>query len=114
MQLQGKQLIGSSLSAEGKESFQSLNPATGEKMPTQFIHATKDELEKACELARNAFAVYRKKSGAEKAAFLEKIAEEIENTGDVLVQTACAETGLPAGRIQGERGRTTGQLRLFA
>ncbi|WP_138476588.1 aldehyde dehydrogenase (NADP(+)) [Dyadobacter bucti] len=114
MQLQGKQLIGSSLSAEGKESFQSLNPATGEKMPTQFIHATKDELEKACELARKAFAVYRKKSGAEKAAFLEKIAEEIENTGDVLVQTACAETGLPAGRIQGERGRTTGQLRLFA
>ena len=25
-----------------------------------------------------------------------------------------AETGLPEGRVRGERGRTTGQLRMFA
>ena len=31
-----------------------------------------------------------------------------------MVERACAETGLPAVRIQGERGRTVNQLKLFA
>ena len=34
--------------------------------------------------------------------------------GDELVERAVEETGLPRGRIEGERGRTCGQLRLFA
>lgn len=114
MNLEGKQLIGASSSAEGESTFQALNPATGEKLPTQYYKATKAELESAAQKAQSAFKIYRKKSGIEKALFLDKIAEEIENIGDDLVQIATAETGLPAGRIQGERGRTTGQLRLFA
>jgi NADP-dependent aldehyde dehydrogenase len=114
MNLLGKQLIGVSVSAEGESTFQAFNPTTGEKLPTKFHKATKEELETAAQKAQAAFKVYRKKSGSEKAAFLEKIAEEIEAIGDDLVQIATAETGLPAGRIQGERGRTTGQLRLFA
>jgi 2,5-dioxopentanoate dehydrogenase len=114
MNLEGKQLIGVSSSAEGESTFQALNPATGEKLPTQYYKATKAELESAAQKAQAAFKIYRKKSGIEKALFLDKIAEEIENIGDDLVQIATAETGLPAGRIQGERGRTTGQLRLFA
>jgi len=114
MILEGKQVIGNSISAEGESTFQALNPTTGEKLPTQYHKATKAELELAAQKAQAAFKIYRKKSGLEKAAFLDKIAEEIENIGDDLVQIATAETGLPAGRIQGERGRTTGQLRLFA
>jgi NADP-dependent aldehyde dehydrogenase len=114
MNLEGKQLIGSSISAEGESTFQALNPTTGEKLPTQYRKATKAELESAAQKAQAAFKIYRKKSGLEKASFLDKIAEEIENIGDDLIQIATAETGLPAGRIQGERGRTTGQLRLFA
>ncbi|WP_028666603.1 aldehyde dehydrogenase (NADP(+)) [Runella zeae] len=114
MSLQGKQIIGFALSAEGEGTFQAFNPTTGEKLPTRFYRATRNELEQAAQKAQDAFQIYRKKSGIEKAAFLEKIAEEIENIGDKLVQMATAETGLPAGRIQGERGRTTGQLRLFA
>lgn len=114
MILEGKQVIGNSISAEGESTFQALNPTTGEKLPTQYHKATKAELELAAQKAQAAFKIYRKKSGLEKASFLDKIAEEIENIGDDLVQIATAETGLPAGRIQGERGRTTGQLRLFA
>ncbi len=34
--------------------------------------------------------------------------------GDDLVHRACQESGLPAGRIQGERGRTVNQLKMFA
>jgi alpha-ketoglutaric semialdehyde dehydrogenase len=114
MDLKGKQIIGASLSAEGDEFFQVINPASGETLPTKFSHATENELELACQKASIAFGIYRKKSGQEKAAFLDKIAEEIENIGDDLVTIATSETGLPAARIQGERGRTTGQLRLFA
>ncbi|AEI52240.1 aldehyde dehydrogenase (NADP(+)) [Runella slithyformis] len=114
MNLEGKQLIGFTVSSEGESVFQAPNPSTGETLPTQFHKATKAELESAAQKAQAAFKVYRKKSGIEKAIFLEKIAEEIEAIGDDLVQIATAETGLPAGRIQGERGRTTGQLRLFA
>lgn len=114
MTLLGKQLIGSGVSAEGTDTFQALNPTTGEKLPTKFHKATVAELELAAEKAQAAFQVYRKKSGIEKAVFLEKIAEEIEGIGDALVEMATSETGLPAGRIQGERGRTAGQLRLFA
>ena len=34
--------------------------------------------------------------------------------GEQITSIGTTETGLPAGRLEGERGRTTGQLRLFA
>ena len=49
-----------------------------------------------------------------RAAFLEAIAEQIAALGDALIERAMAETGLPRARLEGERGRTIGQLRLFA
>ena len=96
------------------ESFQGINPATGESLPGFFQEATPDEVAQACEQATEAFGEYRKKSGAEKALFLEQIAVEIEALGDELLTRAQAESGLPLPRLTGERGRTTGQLRLFA
>ncbi|WP_452039075.1 aldehyde dehydrogenase family protein, partial [Aidingimonas halophila] len=50
----------------------------------------------------------------DRATFLETIASEIEAIGDQLTERGVAETGLPEARLQGERGRTCGQLRLFA
>ena len=96
------------------DSFQGINPATGQLLPGHFNEATTEEVAQACEKAAVAFLEYRKKSGAEKADFLEKIADEIEAIGDELLQRAQAESGLPLPRLTGERGRTTGQLRLFA
>ena len=61
-----------------------------------------------------AFQKYRKTSGAQRAELLEKIAAEIENLGDELIKVIQSETHLPEARIIGERGRTCGQLRLFA
>ena len=96
------------------DSFQGINPATGQSLPGHFNEATTEEVAQACEKAAVAFLEYRKKSGSEKADFLEKIADEIEAIGDELLQRAQAESGLPLPRLTGERGRTTGQLRLFA
>jgi len=111
--IKGQHIIGFEQSADGTTTLPSVNPATGETLG-EFPKATPAEVDKAVAKAAAAFQVYRKKSGADKATFLEAIATEIEATGDELVTICCAETGLPTGRIQGERGRTTGQLRMFA
>ncbi|MEO6852054.1 MAG: aldehyde dehydrogenase (NADP(+)), partial [Mucilaginibacter sp.] len=111
--IEGKQIIGFEQSAEGQPILQSVNPATGETIAV-FHEASAAETDKAVLKAASAFQRYRKKSGVQKAMFLEAIAEEIMALGDELVTTCCAETALPKGRIEGERGRTTAQLKLFA
>ncbi len=72
------------------------------------------EVERACALAREAFDPYRALPLERRAAFLEAIADRIMGLGDTLIARAQAESGLPAARLQGERGRTVGQLRMFA
>lgn len=42
------------------------------------------------------------------------IADEIEARGEAITEIGTQESGLPEARLQGERGRTVGQLRLFA
>ncbi len=112
--IEGKQIIGFENIASGSEKFNSFNPATGEKLKYTFSTATTEEINTAAEKAARAFQVYRKKSGAEKAIFLETIGEEIIALGDELVTVCCQESALPKGRIEGERGRTVNQLKLFA
>ena len=107
-------LIAGTPSAEGKESLQSINPVTQKPLPEQFSIATESEVNASAILAHEAWKVYKKTSGAEKAVFLRTIAAEIEKLGDTLVKRAMEESGLPEGRIKGERGRTCNQLRLFA
>lgn len=114
MTLQGKQLIGSSAIAGTGGSFTAVNPATGDSLDPQYAGASDEQVEQACRLAEEAFDAYRETSLEERAGFLEAIAEAIENIGEPLVERAMAESGLPQARIEGERGRTCGQLRLFA
>ncbi|HEY3405452.1 MAG TPA: aldehyde dehydrogenase (NADP(+)) [Ohtaekwangia sp.] len=114
MTIEGKQIIGFEQVATGTESFQSVNPALGIKLEYRFFKATEKEVNQACEKAAAAFQVYRKKSGTDKALFLEAIANEIKALGDQLIDTCCTETALPKARIEGERGRTMNQLLMFA
>lgn len=72
------------------------------------------EVDAACQAAEEAFWTYGYSTRAERAAFLNAIADEIEERGDQITDIGTRETGLPEARLQGERGRTTGQLRLFA
>jgi len=112
--IEGKQIIGFDMVAEGTESFHSYDPATGEQLSYRFNKATSQEVNRAAEKAAEAFQVYRKKSNVEKASFLESIAECILSLGDQLIGLCCKETALPKARIEGERGRTVNQLKLFA
>ncbi|MBR9766295.1 MAG: aldehyde dehydrogenase (NADP(+)) [Rhodobacteraceae bacterium] len=79
-----------------------------------FSVGTVDLVDRACEAAEEAFAEYAASDRETRAVFLETIASEIEARGAQVTQIGTAETGLPAARLEGERGRTTGQLRLFA
>ena len=69
---------------------------------------------RACEAAEEAFASYGHSPRAERAAFLRRIADEIDARGDAITATGVRETGLPGARLDSERNRTTGQLNLFA
>ncbi len=68
----------------------------------------------ACAAAEAAFAPYAALPRVARAAFLDRIADEIDARGAAITAVGTAETGLPAARLEGERGRTVGQLRLFA
>jgi 2,5-dioxopentanoate dehydrogenase len=114
MALHGKNRIGGELSASGSNTFRALNPSTGAMLDGDFVEATPAELEKALDLAARAFPVYRKVAPEQIAAFLERIAAEIMNLGPALIDRCSAETGLPTARLEGERARTTGQLKMFA
>ena len=106
--------IGFALSAQGDERISAINPSNGETLPGRFSVATPTEADKALQIAQTAWKTYRNCTGKQKATFLRSIAEELEASGDALIQRAVQESGLPEGRITGERGRTCGQLRLFA
>lgn len=94
--------------------FHSMVAETGEPQGEPFASHGAAEVAEACAAADAAFDTYRMTGREERANFLERIAEEILAIGDSLIEAAMTETGLPRARLEGERGRTTGQLRMFA
>jgi NADP-dependent aldehyde dehydrogenase len=96
------------------EAVRGIDPATGEALEPAYGGAGPAELERACVLAQEAFDAYRETGLEERARFLEKIAGNILAIGDDLIVRAMRESGLPRARLEGERGRTVGQLKLFA
>ncbi len=96
---------------EGSATFQSA-PAIG--AARAFSVGTPAHVDAAVRAAEAAFAVYNATSRADRAAFLNRIADEIEARGPQITEIGTSETGLPAARLEGERGRTCAQLRLFA
>lgn len=71
-------------------------------------------LNKTVEAAYEAWPIFSKINDKKRGLFLRTIADEIEELGEKLIATVSQETGLPKARVTGERGRTCGQLRLFA
>lgn len=100
---------------QGSEGeVRAVNPETGETLEPAYRGATREQLDEACRLAWEAFDAYRATAPDTRAAFLERVAQNILELGEELVARTIAESGLPRPRIEGERGRTVGQLRLFA
>lgn len=106
-------IAGKKVKGSGK-TFKSQNPATLALNEGEFEIANLENVNDAVNAASKAFEIYKKVSGIKKAEFLRTIASEIEAIGDPLIHMASQESGLPHGRFKGERGRTCGQLRMFA
>lgn len=73
-----------------------------------------EAIDKIFEKSAQAFLSYRETTAKKRAAFLRAVADGIEELGPALIDTCSAETNLPAARLEGERGRTCNQLRMFA
>lgn len=114
MPVEGRLLIGSRAIQGQGAPIQGFNPAAGQALDPVFRSAGRTELEMACDLADRALDIYRETALEQRAAFLDTIASNILDLGEVLVERTVAESGLPEGRIRGERDRTVNQLRLFA
>lgn len=110
----GANIIGLAFSDRNGRSLYGVNPATGERLEPAYANASPEEVERACALAAQAAGDYARRSPKDRAAFLRRIAENLEGLGDVLIERADAETALGATRLTGERARTANQLRMFA
>ncbi|MFG6459298.1 aldehyde dehydrogenase (NADP(+)) [Roseateles sp. BYS96W] len=112
--LQGLALIGGEAVRGSGAAFQGFDPAKNEALGPDFHSVDVAQVNQACELANAAFDAFRATTDHERADFLELIAAQILALGDDLIVRAMAETGLPRARLEGERGRTVNQLKLFA
>lgn len=106
----GKHLIAGAWTA-AEETFPS-SPAHGPSH--EFAIGRVADVDAAVQEAEQAFWEYGYTSRDARAEFLNAIADEIEARAEAITDIGSQETGLPKVRLDGERGRTTVQLRLFA
>lgn len=108
-------LAGSSLPGTDSASpLRATHAATGEFLPGVFHTPGAEQTDAACQQAAAVSAAFAATLAEARAVFLESIAEELLALGAPLIERAMQESGLPQGRLEGERARTVGQLRLFA
>lgn len=113
--LTGEMLIGFRSHRGSEGDLLAFDPTAG--IPIQspvFGAGSLADVDAACRLAADAFDSYRSLPIETRARFLERVAEAIDALGSDLVERAHRETGLPVARLEGERARTTNQLKLFA
>ncbi|MEU1326819.1 aldehyde dehydrogenase (NADP(+)) [Streptomyces microflavus] len=97
-----------------RDAWYAVAAATGEPFGPPHWDASTEQVAEAARLAAADSRAFRALPPERRAAFLDACAEEIETLGDALLELAARESGLSLARLTGERGRTCGQLRLFA
>lgn len=114
MKITGQNFIAGQRLNSGKQVVYSYDASTGEALDYSFYQATTAEIDQAVQAAYVAYPQFRATLPEQRALLLESIANEIDALDEQFIAIVCQETALPKARILGERGRTTGQLRLFA
>jgi 2,5-dioxopentanoate dehydrogenase len=114
LNLRGYSIINGQSHEGNGAMFRGVDPAKGEQLEPVYHCASIADLNRAADLAEEAFVVYRKLSGRERGRFLRHIADGLEAIVPELVERANRETALPEARLKGESARTINQLRLFA
>jgi NADP-dependent aldehyde dehydrogenase len=114
MNISGEMIVGHQILRGSAGAVRAYDPAKKQDLEPEFGLATPADLARACELADAAVEPYRALPLEQRARFLETIAQRILDLGPLLIERASQESGLPTARLEGERGRTVNQLRLFA
>ena len=112
--LHGHSLIAGRHATGGEPRFRAISPLDRQPLPGEFATATETEVDEALRAAKETFVRFREAEGETRATFLETIAIEILALGDDLLDRAHQETGLTRERLESERARTVGHLRMFA
>ena len=112
--ISGYSILGGESHPASAGTFTGYDPAAGVPLEPTFHYATPEALDRAAELAEEAFVSYRNLSGKDKARFLRHIAAGLDAIAAELVERAQRETALPEARLKGELARTVNQLKLFA
>jgi len=112
--LRGTSIIGGESRTGTGAAFHGIDPATGAPLEPAYHGASLEDLNLAANLAEEAFAIFGRLGGRERARFLRRVADGIEAIVPELVERANRETALPGARLMGESARTINQLRLFA
>ncbi len=110
MEINGKNII----ACQPDTSAQAQTAFTSHAQPGTFDEASAGQIDRALIAAEQAFEVLRQLPAEQRAAFIDRVAEEILALGDELIERAHAESALPKERLTGERGRTVNQLKAFA
>ncbi|WP_143137891.1 aldehyde dehydrogenase family protein, partial [Burkholderia ubonensis] len=114
MQITGEMLIGAASVRGTAGTLRAFDPARGVELEPEYGAGDAADVDRACTLAAAAFDPFRAMPLDVRARFLETIADNLVALGDVLIARAHQESALPVARLEGERARTVGQLRLFA
>ena len=114
MQLTGNLLIGAQEVPATAGTMKALNPATNTEIEPPFAFGGAAEVDRAAQLADDAFDSYNNTSLETRAAFLERIADGLDAIAPELAQRISLESGLPVAQLAGEAAKSAIQLRQFA
>ena len=110
----GHSLIDGGLHAGDGGVFRALCARDQRELPGVFHRAGLAEVDLAMTAARRDFPAFRAVPGADRAAFLERVADILTGCEDALIERIGQEAGLPENRVRGELARTLWQLRMYA
>jgi NADP-dependent aldehyde dehydrogenase len=114
MKLTGNLLIGSQEVPASAGTMKALNPATNSEVEPPFAIGGAGEVDRAAQLADDAFESYNNTGLEARAAFLERIADGLDAITPQLAQRTSLETGLPVAQIEGEAVKSATVFRQFA
>lgn len=113
-ELSGRSLIAGEAASAGGDAFHAYNPLDGAALEPAYDSASAEDLDRAVAAAVEAAPKLALLPAKERAQFLRRIADALDQAAPALVERAMLETALPRPRLTGEVARTSNQLRLFA
>src|ERR1700730_3894910 len=114
MKLTGNLLIGAQEVSATPATRTGLQQARTRDTEPLLAFGGTEEVDRAAQLADDAFDSYNSTSLPERAAFLDRIADGLDAVTQALAQRASLETGLPVAQLEGEGGSAAIQFRQFA